>query len=146
MTSSYRTPKLPRDPDGQNDNHAEWARCAIAHFQIVTGADWDDAVADLLCDLMHLCDREAKADGETVFDFNTELARARRHYEAETGDGSGWPVSLLLAPDVLACHAPLRWCRRIRERLSAAPTRGCNCPHHHMRRASARSSAPTTKV
>src|ERR1700719_3225651 len=78
------TRTLPPDPEGQNDDRAQWAEAAIRHFQIHTGTDWDDAIADLLCDLMHLCDRATREDGATAFDFAGELERAREHYEAET--------------------------------------------------------------
>jgi hypothetical protein len=71
---------VPPDPEGMNDDRAEWAGAAIRHFQCTTGTDWEDTVADLLCDLMHFCDRES-------FDFQKELDRARMHYEAETTEG-----------------------------------------------------------
>jgi hypothetical protein len=71
------TPTLPPDPEGMNDRRAEWGAAASRHFQCSTGTDWEDAVADLLCDLMHFCDREGLA-------FHKELDRARMHYEAET--------------------------------------------------------------
>jgi len=73
------TKTLPPDPEGMNNDRAEWAACAIRHFQCQTGTDWTDAVCDLLCDLMHFCDREG-------FDFREELDRAQMHYEAETVD------------------------------------------------------------
>jgi hypothetical protein len=63
-----------------NQDRAEWAAGAIRHFQCATGTNWEDAVADLLCDLMHFCDRES-------FDFGKELDRARMHYQAETTEG-----------------------------------------------------------
>ena len=67
---------LPPDPEGMND---EGAASCIRHFQCLTGADWDDAVSDLIGDLMHFCDRES-------FDFTNELERARAQYEAETSE------------------------------------------------------------
>lgn len=70
---------LPPDPDGQNEDRAEWAAEALLMFMSVTGTDQEDAVADLLCDLMHWCDR----NGETG--FVSELERARMHYGYETG-------------------------------------------------------------
>jgi hypothetical protein len=73
--------KLPRDPETQNHDRAAWAGIALGHFQDTTGTDDEDSLSDLLCDLMHLCDRRAKAAG---FDFDRELDRARRHYQAET--------------------------------------------------------------
>lgn len=75
------TPKsLPPDPDGKNDERAEWAAAALRHFQCTTGTDFEDALSDLLCDLMHWCDRNN-------FDFEAALCRAQGHYTAETGRG-----------------------------------------------------------
>jgi hypothetical protein len=71
---------LPPDPEGKNGDRAEWAAAAIRHFQCITGTDWEDAVADLLCDLMHFCDRQN-------FNFGKELDRARMNYKAETMEG-----------------------------------------------------------
>lgn len=69
--------KLPPDPDGQNDDRAEWAAQSLDAFQAATGTDLCDAVPDLLCDLMHWCDRNNT-------NFNQMLDRAQRHYQAET--------------------------------------------------------------
>jgi hypothetical protein len=71
---------LPPDPEGKNDDRAKWAAAAIRHYQRATRTDWHDAVADLLCDLMHFCDREN-------FNFDKKLDRARMHYKAETTEG-----------------------------------------------------------
>jgi hypothetical protein len=68
---------LPPDPEGMNDGRAEWAASALRQFETATGADTEDALADLLGDLMHWCDRNAA-------NFDAELSRARMHYEAET--------------------------------------------------------------
>lgn len=68
---------LPADPEGMNDRRAAWAEAAIRKFQSMTGADDEDALGDLLTDLMHWSDRNH-------FDFNAALDRARWHYEAET--------------------------------------------------------------
>ena len=76
--------QLPPDPEGKNGDRAEWAGRAISAFQIQTGTDFDDALKDLLCDLMHWCDRTTFEDGETRIDFDAALATARMHYEAET--------------------------------------------------------------
>jgi len=73
------TTTLPPDPEGMNGTRAEWAACCIRHFQCQTGTDWTDAVSDLLCDLMHFCDRQG-------FAFRHELERAQMRYEAETAD------------------------------------------------------------
>lgn len=69
--------RLPPDPENMNDDRAEWAASALRHFQCTTGADYEDALGDLLCDLMHWADRNN-------FDFEAALFRARGHYEAET--------------------------------------------------------------
>lgn len=72
-----RKRRLPPDPEGMNDQRAEWADAAIRKFQRITNADDEDALCDLLCDLMHWCDRDA-------LDFDRELNRAKMHYDAET--------------------------------------------------------------
>lgn len=69
--------KLPPDPENMNEDRAAWAACALRHFQRVTGTDDEDALSDLLCDLMHWSDRND-------LDFEAALARAAMHYEAET--------------------------------------------------------------
>lgn len=69
---------LPPDIDGMNKERAQWAKVALDAFQLHTGVDDEDALADLLGDLMHLSDREP-------FDFEAALDRARDHYAAETG-------------------------------------------------------------
>ena len=68
---------LPPDPDKMNNDRAEWAASALRQFQCVTGTDYDDALPDMLADLMHWCDRNE-------FNFDRMLERARFHYEAET--------------------------------------------------------------
>jgi hypothetical protein len=69
--------KLPPDPENMNRGRAQWAGAALRHFQCVTGADYEDALGDLLANLMHWCDRNN-------FDFELALFRARGHYQAET--------------------------------------------------------------
>lgn len=71
------TKKLPPDPEDMNARRAHWAASALADFQHSTGTDNEDALCDLLGDLMHWSDRNN-------FDFDSELSRARTHYEAET--------------------------------------------------------------
>lgn len=68
----------PPDIDGQNEERASWAKAAVQVFMEQTGVEYEDALGDLLCDLMHLSDREP-------FDFDAALQRARSHYAAETG-------------------------------------------------------------
>ena len=71
---------LPPDTDGQNDDRAKWAQHGLRAFQQLVQTDDEDAISDLLADLMHLCDRSD--DGSPSFE--DELARARDHYESET--------------------------------------------------------------
>jgi len=60
-----------------NNSRAAWAGQAVSAFIAATGTDREDAVGDLLADLMHWCDRSGQ-------DFTHELARATDHYGAET--------------------------------------------------------------
>jgi hypothetical protein len=69
--------KLPPDPENMNADRASWAGNALTTFMRETGADEEDALGDLLTDLMHWCDRNN-------YDFDLALDRARGHYEAET--------------------------------------------------------------
>ena len=68
----------PIDTNVQNEDRARWAKAALQAFMGETGVDYGDALGDLLCDLMHLSDREP-------FDFDAALERARDHYAVETG-------------------------------------------------------------
>jgi hypothetical protein len=86
IETALAKPKLPADPEEMNADRARWAETAIRQFQTITGTDWDDCVKDLLCDLMHFCDRNTFADGNTGLDFDAALTTARMHYEAETTD------------------------------------------------------------
>lgn len=94
------TKTLPPDPEGMNDDRAKWAAAALRHFQRKTGTDTHDAPSDLICDLMHWCDR-------TGFDFDDTLARARMHYEAETEGGAAAELitAAQAALDYLTDHA-----------------------------------------
>ncbi len=87
MGTSTTTPQkqLPADPDVMNDDRADWAAAAIDAFIDATGADREDALSDLLSDLMHLCDRV-----DDLGNFKEQLERARGHYEAETASGLSW--------------------------------------------------------
>lgn len=75
------TKLLPPDPEEMNAERADWAAAALCQFECATGTDYDDALADLLCDLMHWCDRND-------FDFDAAMSIARMHYDAETGGGA----------------------------------------------------------
>jgi hypothetical protein len=67
---------LPPNPDGLNSARAEWAQAAIIAFRKVTGAE-EEALSDLLCDLMHLADRQGE-------NFYASLGRAINNYVEET--------------------------------------------------------------
>lgn len=69
------------DPDGQNDERASWADVAIQAFIKRTRTDKEDALCDLFCDIAHWCDLNDMS-------FQTELNRARYHYQAEAPNGS----------------------------------------------------------
>jgi len=73
------------DPEQMNDDRAAWALHALLAFVDLTNVEADDALADLLSDLMHLSDRaRADTDRDDAFDFEACLARARSNYQAET--------------------------------------------------------------
>jgi hypothetical protein len=104
MGSDYESPvvqqdtpaTLPPDPDGQNDDRASWADKAIQTFEMESGTDREDAVADLLCDLMHWVDRNPlppwspAAPTSINMTFDEMLDRARRNYASETATEPGW--------------------------------------------------------
>jgi hypothetical protein len=90
--------KLSPDPENMNGERAGWAERALRHYLDITGTDYEDALGDLLCDLMHWSDRNN-------FDFEAALFRARMHYEAETatdwnGDERGWRQLRMYRPAV----------------------------------------------
>jgi hypothetical protein len=72
---------LPADPEGKNDERATWAKAAIMAYRQDTNSNRRDALGDLLCDLMHLCDRDRR-----FRTFESSLERAERRYEEETAD------------------------------------------------------------
>jgi hypothetical protein len=59
-----------------NKDRAEWAAAALRHFQCATGTHSDDALPDLLCDLLHWSDRENA-------NFQQALDTARMNYDEE---------------------------------------------------------------
>lgn len=70
-------PELPPDPEGMNDQRAEWAGQCLDHFRCVSACDYDDVPHDFLADFIHWCDRNG-------FVFEDVLSRARANYAAET--------------------------------------------------------------
>jgi hypothetical protein len=79
------------NPEPTNADRAEWAADALRHFQCTTGTDDEDALVDLLADLIHWADRQS-------FDFALDIARM--HYEAE--------MELERAPDAPAAPRKFR--------------------------------------
>ena len=64
-----------------NRDRAEFAASALDYFQVACPCGDDDALTDLLCDLMHWAN-------QTSFDFDAELARAKRNYSSELSEES----------------------------------------------------------
>lgn len=74
--------KLPPDPEGMNDDRAEWAEHAIDAFGERTrmntaGEDRETMLGDLLTNLMHWCDRND-------VDWDMKLLGATVNYDGET--------------------------------------------------------------
>lgn len=66
------------DPTIRRARRARRALVSYRHDSGLTDADGlDTAIADLICDLLHLCNRSG-------LDCQRVLARARMHYDAET--------------------------------------------------------------
>jgi hypothetical protein len=68
---------LPPDPENLNNDRTEWAGDAVAAFMQATGTEPENALPDLLCDLMHWADRNEEC-------FDSCLEHARNHYAEET--------------------------------------------------------------
>ena len=68
-----------------NERRAQWADKALAVFQKETRCDQQDALPDLLCDLMHLADQQG-------IDFDKMLDRARCHHQAEVYEPEPEPI------------------------------------------------------
>jgi hypothetical protein len=94
-------PPLPADPEDMNDSRASWAMEAIHAFEAVTGTDRCDALKDLLCDLLHACDREA-----SLQDFDDALDVARRMYGDETSGAEVEEVEEVEAADFICAGFP----------------------------------------
>lgn len=74
----------------ENDKRAETAQACLDLFMKQTGCDPENALADLLANLAHWCDRN---DTE----FEVELRRAAMHYGEET-DGRGAQLDDISTP------------------------------------------------
>lgn len=65
-----------------NFKRAGWAKTALNLFQHDTGTDNEDAIADLVCNLMHLC----KFEPDKYGDFEEQMERGKRNFEGEVND------------------------------------------------------------
>lgn len=65
-----------KEASAENGGRALRAETALTNYQDETGADLEDAVCDLLADIMHWCDRSGH-------EFETSLRRARMHHDHE---------------------------------------------------------------
>jgi hypothetical protein len=74
----------------ENDKRAETARDCLDLFMKQTGCDPESALADLLANLAHWCDRNDT-------DFESELRKAASHYADET-DGRGAQLDDISTP------------------------------------------------
>lgn len=68
-----------------NTNRAQWALTAIKAFREETKTDDCDALSDLLCNLMHLCEYR-KNWGRDGWDFDAMLERARSNFAEEIAE------------------------------------------------------------
>lgn len=73
---------VPPDPEGKNEDRAEWAQDALEAFAAAThmdtaGEDDQTIMTDLLCNLRHYADRNG-------IDFRQCLRIANVHYQEET--------------------------------------------------------------
>lgn len=71
--------QVKRDGEPTNADRAGFVASAIEQYQRVTKTDDEDAVMDMLCDLMHYCDY-------TDQDFEHKLVSAVGHHVEERHD------------------------------------------------------------
>jgi hypothetical protein len=75
----------------ENLKRADWAEAAVQVFRDVCGGDMDEtALTDLVANMGHLCDRLTAERKDFALSFEGMVEEARRHYEAETGEGDGF--------------------------------------------------------
>lgn len=100
MENLVNTLDLKADPmEGLEKNYerAEWAAEAVNKFIKRTGTDPECAIGDLICNLMHLCDRLG-------IDIEKTLRSATANYREEAPKtGSSDSVGSLLASNTLPC-------------------------------------------
>ena len=71
--------QLPPDPEQEKHMRAAMANIAIVAFREACGVEREDALGDLLANLMHLCDRDHQ-----LGTFDAGLISAYSHYRWET--------------------------------------------------------------
>lgn len=72
--------RLPPDPEGENEQRSDRGVEMMAAYLAGGGADVQDALSDMLSDLMHMCDRHPKFG-----DFKEQYDRAATFYQEEIG-------------------------------------------------------------
>lgn len=82
-----RNSEVPPDPEGKNEERAQWALDTVRFFQMLTGADNCYAIGDLLCDIQHMLDRYGGYDPDSyTHDLAAAIACAQAMYDVETSD------------------------------------------------------------
>lgn len=96
-----------QDPDGQNEDRADWAEDMIQSIMNSTGTERETALRDGLADLMHWAHREG-------YNFGDELRVACNQFRDETRDE--WSVEDCRNPRLLEAmlerwqvHEPGMW-------------------------------------
>lgn len=76
-----RAEEMGEDAEGMinNNDRADYALAAIEAFQEACATDDEDAVADLVCNLGHLCAMWPERFGS----FEAGVARGQRNYDEE---------------------------------------------------------------
>jgi hypothetical protein len=90
-----------------NNDRAEWAGAALRYFQSITGTD-DEALPDLLCDLLHWCDR-------ANVNFSSSLEQARENYETETSFMATFHTPAGIATELFHAASPEDALQRVRK-------------------------------
>jgi hypothetical protein len=91
--------KLPAAPptrsgDLLNEDRAAWAMRALTQFANDTeGGEMDNALSDLLGDLMHACNLDVIKQ-----DFDNELERARQYFREELAEDPDVAAGATVAP------------------------------------------------
>jgi hypothetical protein len=93
MTREWDSPESGRAWIARVENldRAAWAEAAVQAFRDVCSGDMDEtALTDLVANMGHLADRLTAELEDFALSFEGMVAEARRHYEAEIGEGDGF--------------------------------------------------------